>query len=169
MISQWPTFNPALDFPKEEAAMAKIIAAIRAIRNRRAEMNVPPSKKASLLIVTSDNDAFNDSTKTFFEKLAYSSAVTIADQGELANAVQIVSDSCTLYIPLSDVVDTEKELARLTKEKERLLGEIDRIDRKLSNPGFVAKAPAAVIDGEKEKLAKYQEMLQATEAALLSL
>jgi valyl-tRNA synthetase len=132
-------------------------------------MNVPPSKKASLLIVTADSDAFNDAAKPFFEKLAYSSEVNIAAQGELANSVQIVSEGCTLYIPLSDVVDTEKETARLTKEKERLLGEIDRIDRKLANPGFVAKAPAAVIDGEKEKLAKYKEMLEATEAALAQL
>jgi len=169
VISDWPKFDPALDFPKEEAAMAKIIAAIRAIRNRRAEMNVPPSKKASLLIVTADSEAFNDAAKPFFEKLAYSSEVNIAAQGELANAVQIVSEGCTLYIPLSDVVDTEKETARLTKEKERLLGEIDRIERKLSNPGFVAKAPAAVVDGEKEKMAKYKEMLQATEIALAQL
>ncbi|MBQ9692151.1 MAG: valine--tRNA ligase [Clostridia bacterium] len=169
VISEWPAFDPALDFPKEEAAMAKIIAAIRAIRNRRAEMNFPPSKKASLLIVTSDSDSFNDATKPFFQKLAYSSEVSIASQGELANAVQIVSEGCTLYIPLSDVVDTEKETARLTKEKERLHGEIDRIERKLSNPGFVAKAPAAVIEGEKEKLAKYREMLEATEAALAQL
>ena len=169
VISEWPTYDEKLDFPQEEAMMSKIIGCIRAIRNRRAEMNVPPSKKAKLLIVTSDTVTFSDKSANFFEKLASASEVDIADSGELENAVQIVSEGCTMYIPLSDVVDTEKEKARLTKEKERLLSEIDRIERKLSNEGFVAKAPAAVIEGEKEKLVKYKDMFAATENALAQL
>ncbi len=169
MISDWPIYDESLDFSNDEVSMDRIISAIRAIRNRRAEMNVPPSKKAKLLIVTSDSVTFDARCGAFFEKLASASEVTIASSGELENAVQIVSDGAVLYIPLADVVDTEKEKARLTKEKERLTGEIDRITKKLSNEGFVSKAPAAVIDGERAKLEKYTEMLNATEAALLSL
>ncbi len=169
MISDWPVYDSSLDFVSDEQSMDRIISAIRAIRNRRAEMNVPPSKKAKLLIVTSDHITFDGRCGAFFEKLASASEVSIADSGELENAVQIVSDGAVLYIPLADVVDTEKERSRLTKEKERLAGEIDRINKKLSNEGFVSKAPAAVIEGERAKLEKYTEMLNATEAALLSL
>ncbi len=169
MVSDWPVYSDQLNFPADEASMDKIIGCIRAIRNRRAEMNVPPSKKAKLLIVTSDSVTFDERCGAFFEKLASASDVTVAGSGELENAVQIVSDGAVLYIPLSDVVDTEKELARLTKEKERLEGEIDRINKKLSNEGFVSKAPAAVIDGERAKLEKYKDMLSATEAAIAQL
>ncbi len=169
MVSDWPTYSDELDFPADETAMDKIISCIRAIRNRRAEMNVPPSKKAKLLIVTSDSNTFDARCGAFFEKLASASDVSVAASGELENAVQIVSDGAVLYIPLSDVVDTEKELARLTKEKERLAGEIERINKKLSNEGFVSKAPAAVIDGERAKLEKYKDMLCATEAAIAQL
>ncbi len=169
MVSDWPVYSDQLNFPADEASMDKIIGCIRAIRNRRAEMNVPPSKKAKLLIVTSDSVTFDERCGAFFEKLASASDVTVAGSGELENAVQIVSDGAVLYIPLSDVVDTEKELARLTKEKERLEGEIDRINKKLSNEGFVSKAPVAVIDGERAKLEKYKDMLSATEAAIAQL
>ncbi len=169
MISDWPVYSEKLNFPADEASMDKIIGCIRAIRNRRAEMNVPPSKKAKLLIVTSDSVTFDERCGAFFEKLASASDVTVASSGELENAVQIVSDGAVLYIPLSDVVDTEKELARLTKEKERLEGEIDRINKKLSNEGFVSKAPEAVINGERAKLEKYQDMLSATLTAIAQL
>ena len=166
VISEWPTYKAELDFPNDEAAIERIIACIRAIRNRRAEMNVPPSKKAKLTIVTSDTDIFDAKCGAFFEKLASASEVTVTDSYESANDIQIVTEGATLYIPLSDVVDSEKEIARLTKEKEKLLSEIERIEKKLSNEGFVAKAPAAVIEGEKEKLSKYKDMLTATENAL---
>ena len=168
VISDFPVYDEKLDFASDEAALEKIISAIRAIRNRRAEMNVPPSKKAKLMIVTTDA-AFDESCKAFFQKLASASEVEIATAGEIENAVQIVSDGAVLYIPLAEVVDTDKEKARLTKELDRLAGEIKRIEGKLSNAGFVSKAPAAVIDGEREKLAKYKEMHAATEAALAQL
>ncbi len=166
VISDWPTYDEKLDFTSEEAAIEKIIACIRAIRNRRAEMNVPPSKKAKLLIVTKDRATFDANCGAFFQKLAYASDVTVAEDGELENAVKIVTDGATLYIPLSDVVDMEKEKDRLSKEKDRLISEIERIEKKLSNEGFVSKAPAAVIEGERAKLVKYRDMLTATEAAL---
>ncbi len=169
VISDFPTYSPELDFVKDEAAIEKIIGAIRAIRNRRAEMNVPPSKKAKLMIVTSDKDTFTEKSKAFFVKLASASEVEIAAAGEIQNAVQIVSEGAVLYIPLAEVVDTAKERERLEKELSRLTGEIKRIEGKLSNEGFVSKAPAAVIEGEREKLAKYKEMHEATEAALAQL
>ncbi|MBR2474551.1 MAG: valine--tRNA ligase [Clostridia bacterium] len=169
VISEFPMYDPALDFAKDEAAIEKIIGCIRAIRNRRAEMNVPPSKKAKLMIVTQDSETFTEKSKVFFTKLASASDVEIATAGEIENAVQIVSDGATLYIPLAEVVDTDKERARLTKELERLSGEIKRIEGKLSNEGFVSKAPTAVIEGERDKLAKYKEMHCATEAALKQL
>ena len=169
VVSEFPTYDEKLDFAKEEASIERIIGCIRAIRNRRAEMNVPPSKKATLMIVTSDTDTFTEKSKSFFTKLASASEVEISTAGEIENAVQIVSDGAVLYIPLAEVVDTEKEKARLSKELERLSGEIKRIESKLSNEGFVAKAPAAVIAGERDKLAKYNEMFAATEAALKQL
>ena len=169
VVSEFPTYDEKLDFAKEEASIERIIGCIRAIRNRRAEMNVPPSKRATLMIVTSDTDTFTEKSKSFFTKLASASEVEIATAGEIENAVQIVSDGAVLYIPLAEVVDTEKEKARLSKELERLSGEIKRIESKLSNEGFVAKAPAAVISGERYKLAKYKEMFAATEAALKQL
>ena len=166
VISDWPTYDEKLEFASEEAAIEKIIACIRAIRNRRAEMNVPPSKKAKLLIVTKDRATFDANCGAFFQKLASASDVTVASDGELENAVKIVTDGATLYIPLSDVVDMDKERERLGKEKDRLISEIERIEKKLSNEGFVSKAPAAVIEGERAKLVKYRDMLTATEAAL---
>ena len=166
VISDWPTYDEKLEFASEEAAIERIIACIRAIRNRRAEMNVPPSKKAKLLIVTKDNSTFDANCGAFFQKLASASDVTVASDGELENAVKIVTDGATLYIPLSDVVDMDKERERLGKEKDRLISEIERIEKKLSNEGFVSKAPVAVIEGERAKLVKYRDMLTATEAAL---
>ena len=166
VISDWPVYDEKLEFTADEEAIEKIIGCIRAIRNRRAEMNVPPSKKAKLLIVTKDSTTFDANCGAFFQKLASASDVTVASDGELENAVKIVTDGATLYIPLADVVDMDKERDRLNKEKDRLISEIERIEKKLSNEGFVSKAPAAVIDGEKAKLVKYRDMLTATETAL---
>jgi valyl-tRNA synthetase len=139
-------------------------------------MNVPPSKKAKVYIATAYKESFNTDTAVFFCRLASASDVEITDKIEnfdgvvsADNAVQIITDSATIFLPLSDIVDFEKEKARLEGEKKKLLGEIERLDKKLSNEGFVAKAPAAVIEGEKAKLAKYKENLEGVEAALAKL
>ncbi len=166
MVSEWPTVSEEFVFDAEEASMEKIIEAIRAIRNRRAEMNVPPSKKASVHIVTADKTTFSADVAVFFEKLASASEVDVSDSFEGKNAVQIVTDSATIYIPLADIIDFEKELQRLTKEKQDTIGEIERLEKKLSNEGFVAKAPAAVIEGEREKLRKYRDKLNGIELAM---
>mgnify|MGYP004516006401 CR=1 FL=1 len=159
MISRFPKYDESLDFPEEEAKMNALIDSIRALRNRRTEMNVAPSKKAAVYIVTERSDIYNPDTAVFFEKLAGASKVEFAPCPD-KNPIQIVSGSATLFVPLADIINFEEERARLNKEKEKTQGEIDRIEKKLSNEGFVSKAPAAVIDGERAKLAKYREQYE---------
>ncbi|MBR2292722.1 MAG: valine--tRNA ligase [Clostridia bacterium] len=170
MISAYPKFNDALVFESDAEKMSRVITAIKAIRARRNEMNVPPSRKAKVYIGTKYTDAFNESTAVFFTRLASASEVEIAagfeDVLSADDAVQIVTESATILLPLSDIVDTEKEIARLEAEQKKLTGEIERLEKKLSNEGFVAKAPAAVVDGERAKLAKYKENLVGVVAAL---
>ena len=157
MISEYPEYTPSLDFPEDEARMQSLIAAVKAVRNRRAEMNVPPSKKATVFIKSEKHDAFNETTSGFFTRLASASDVVYIDEYKGEDAVSIITDDCAIYIPLSEVVDFEKEKARLEGELVKTQGEIDRLEKKLSNEGFVAKAPAAVVDGERAKLKAYKE------------
>ncbi|MBR5809163.1 MAG: class I tRNA ligase family protein, partial [Clostridia bacterium] len=161
VISDYPKFKDELDFPMDEKNMELIMDAISAIRNRRAEMNVPPSKKAKVILVTDKADIFEKGA-TFFEKLASASETVVqaTKDGIDANAVNIVVDSCEIFIPMGELVDKEKELERLNAEKKKLEGEIKRVEGKLSNEGFVSKAPQKVIDEEKEKGRKYSEMLE---------
>lgn len=166
MISKWPEYNPDMNFPDDEANMEKIITAIRAIRNRRAEMNVPPSKKTKVYISASHSSAFSQHSKDFFRRLASASEVEFVQSYNSADSIQIVSDGAVIYIPMSDMVDTEKEIQRLSNEIDKLNMEIHRINKKLSNEGFVSKAPASVIEAEKDKLKKYTDMLDATKSAL---
>ena len=173
MIAKYPEFCSCLVFEADARKMNKTITAIKAIRARRNEMNVPPSRKAKVYIATKYTDAFNESTAVFFSRLASASEVEIGESFDDAfsadDAVRIVTDSATIFLPLSDIVDTEKERARLEGEQKKLVGEIERIEKKLSNEGFVAKAPAAVVEGEKAKLAKYRENLDGVLAALAKL
>jgi valyl-tRNA synthetase len=173
MIAKYPEFCSCLVFEADAEKMNKTITAIKAIRARRNEMNVPPSRKAKVYIATKYTDAFNESTAVFFSRLASASEVEIGESFDDAfsadDAVRIVTDSATIFLPLSDIVDTEKERARLEGEQKKLVGEIERIEKKLSNEGFVAKAPAAVVEGEKAKLAKYRENLDGVLAALAKL
>ena len=173
MISEYPKFNDALVFTEDSENMNRVIAAIKAIRARRNEMNVVPSRKAKVYIATKYTDAFCESAKVFFVRLASASEVEIADSFEgvisADDAVQIITDSATVFLPLSDIIDTEKEITRLSGEEKKLIGEIERLEKKLSNEGFVAKAPAAVVDGEKAKLDKYRENLEGVRSALAKL
>ncbi|MDD6799148.1 MAG: valine--tRNA ligase [Firmicutes bacterium] len=169
MISAYPEQSQRFEYACEEARMTCVIEAIKAIRRARADKNVPPSKKATVYIVTERKDVFCDATKAFFTRLASASSVEICDSVDEDNALRIITDSATIYIPLADIIDTEKELARLTKEKQDLLNEIIRLEKKLSNESFVSKAPAEVVEGERAKLRKYQDTLSSTEAALAQL
>ena len=168
MISKFPKFDENMTYDEEEEKMNALIDAVCALRNRRAEMNVPPSKKATVYIVTERNDIYNDKTARFFEKLAGASKVEFTPCSD-PNAVQIVAGSATLFVPLADIIDFEKEKERLNGEKKKTISEIERLEKKLSNEGFVAKAPAAVIEGEKAKLEKYKEQLENIEAAIQKL
>ena len=174
VIASYPKADEALEFAAESLEFARVIAAIKAIRLRRNEMNVVPSRKAKVYIATKYPASFGPSTHPFFTRLASASEVEVADAfGEdvvsADNAVQIITDSATIYLPLSDLVDTEKERARLEGERKKLTDEIDRVNKKLANESFVAKAPAAVVDAERAKLEKYTENLKGVEAALAKL
>ncbi len=160
MISEFPKFKSELCFETEEKQTEMIMSAVVAIRNRRAEMNVPPSKKAQVIVVTDKEDIFSKGI-AYFEKLASAQNVLVqkTKDGIDANAVNIVVDGAELYMPLGELVDKDKELERLNKEKVKLEGEIKRVEGKLNNQGFVAKAPAKVIEEEKEKGEKYRQML----------
>ncbi len=171
MISAYPKFTKRRVYTEDAEKMGKIIDAIKAIRTRRSEMNVPPSRKAKVYIQTKYSDIFDESSSAFFERLASASGVEYAEKFDESsvsadNSVQIVTDAATIYLPLADIIDFEKEKARLEGEKKKLLSEIERLERKLANEGFVAKAPAAVIEQERAKLAKYRENLDGVEAAI---
>ena len=168
MISSYPEFDGALVFTAEADDVERIIAAITATRARRAEMNVPPSKKAKLYVVTKYQDTFRRAEKILI-KLASASEVIITDSYDSDDAVAIATDVGTLYIPLAEVIDFEKERARLTAEMKKNDAEIERLEKKLSNEGFVAKAPASVVDAEREKLEKYREVRESLLASLAKL
>ncbi|MBQ4517364.1 MAG: valine--tRNA ligase [Clostridia bacterium] len=167
VIAAWPKYNEGLEFAKEATDMELIMSALKAVRNQRSEMNIPPSKKAKVFIKTEKADVFTQST-LFFEKLASASEAVVVGDDFVApeNAVSCVVEGAQIFMPLDDLVDKEKELERLTKEKERLLSEIKRVEGKLNNQGFVAKAPAQVVEEERKKEAKYREMLAKVEESL---
>ena len=173
MISSWPEYSEERAYTKEEKEVEIIKEAVRGIRNIRTEMNVPHSRKA-LVYVVSDNDdivsAFNDG-KLFFTSLAMASEVIIqSDKSGIADdAVSVVIANATIYMPFADLVDIEAEIARLTKEEERLNSEIARCKGMLSNEKFISKAPEAKVNAEKEKLANYEQMLSQVSERLNSL
>lgn len=162
MVSKWPEFRSEYDFPVEERKMQLIMEAIRNIRNIRAEMNVPPSRKAKIVFVASgtEEQGVLEEGKGFFERLAGASEVTVQSgkEGIPADAVASIIAGAEIFIPLEDLIDIEKEIERLEKEKTNLQKELDRVNSKLNNEGFVAKAPAKVIEEERAKKSKYQEM-----------
>ena len=162
MVSEWPVFEEEIDFKAEENEVEMIKNAVRNIRNLRADMNVPPSKKASVYVVSEKEEVrrvFEDS-KVFFATLGYASEVHVqADKAGIAeDAVSTVIPDAVIYMPFAELVDVEKEIARLEKEAGRLEGEIKRAKGMLSNERFVSKAPAAKVEAEKEKLEKYTAM-----------
>ena len=167
VIERFPAYDPALSFPEAEHDMQLVMDAIGAVRNRRAEMNVPPSKKARILVV-SDRAALYKDSEAFFMKLAGASEVDIAAGRENVpeGAVNIVVGGAELFLPMAELVDKQKELERLEKEKKDLGAEIDRVEKKLANQGFVAKAPQKVVDEERAKGDKYREMLEKVIASI---
>ena len=173
MISSWPVYQEERSFPKEEKDIETIKGAVRGIRNIRSEKNVAPSRKASVFVVSEDEGILNTFTegKLFFASLAYASDVTMQkDKNGIAqDAVSVVIPGATLYMPFADLVDIAQEIARLEKEEKRLNGELARVNGMLSNERFISKAPEAKIAEEKEKLAKYTQMMEQVKDRLAQL
>ncbi len=163
MLSKWPEFEEKLNFPNEEEKVELIKTAVKGIRNIRSEMNVPNSKKAQV-IISSNNELVNNTFKiseVFFKTLAFASDIIIEEHRNTPEgAISVVIPNGIIYMPFDELVDIEKELDRLKKEEEKLIKEVERVEKKLSNEGFVSKAPEKVITEEKEKMTKYKDMLQ---------
>ena len=169
MISKWPEYDPTLSFADEEAQMEKIMDAIRAIRNRRAEMNIPPSKKSKVYVETAFSDVFAVGSE-FIKRLAYASDVEIADAfGDLGNTVTIVTNDAKIYIPLGDLVDFEAEAKRLQKELAAAEEKLAFINKKLDNSGFVNKAPEKVVQQNRDEAAKLTEKIANLRSSLENL
>lgn len=144
--------------------MERIMAAIRAVRNRRAEMNVPPSKKSTLYVITPDTAVYEQG-KAFIMKLAYSDNLIVAQDAPQGaeEMVSCVTADCKLYMPMDQLIDFEKELQRVEKELQKNMKALEGIEKKLSNPGFLSKAPEAVVNGEKEKAEKLRALVSQLE------
>ena len=161
MLQKFPLFSAALDFPEEEADFEVIMSAVRAVRSRRAEMNVPASKRPSLIIVTERQSLF-EAGSVFLSKLAYAGAVTITDSppGETEGMVSVITNEAKMFMPMAELVDIEKEIARLKKEIEKAERDLESINGKLANEKFVSRAPEAVVEAEREKTVKIQALIQ---------
>jgi valine--tRNA ligase len=163
MISSWPEYSKDFDFANEMEAVENIKEAVRSIRNVRTNMNVPPSKKAKVFIVSSDESLRNiyEESKNFMLPLAYASEIIVKfdNEGIDEDAVATVVAGANIFMPFAELVDTEKEIERLQKEEKKLEAELSRVTSMLSNEKFTSKAPQAKIDEEKAKLEKYQMMM----------
>ena len=170
MVSSWPEYDEKLNFSVEEAQMESLMDAVRAIRNRRAEMNVPPSKKAKVLILTEKKDTFSAGAG-FFPKLAYASEIELIDAvpADAAKMASVVTGDAQLYMPMGDLIDFEAERVRLGKEKSKVEADIDFVMKKLNNPKFVDKAPEKVVAAEREKADKLREHLAKLEESIAAL
>ncbi len=165
MVSDWPIYIEAFDFEAEEAEFEKIMDAIRAIRNRRAEMNVPPSKKAKVYIDTAFADTFSRG-KEFICRLASAADVAVGEAIPDADAVCIVTDAAKIYLPLAELVDFSAELERLEKELKKATVDKEFFEKKLNNAGFLAKAPEQLVAAQKEQYAKVLEKIEMLESSI---
>ena len=161
IVANWPVYTDALAFPKEESLMESVMNAIRSIRNRRAEMNVPPSTKAALFVLTSKPQVFTEGSD-FIQRLAYADQVTVLDKepDNIDKMVCCTTSDAKLYIPMGQLVDVAKELERLDKELEKAQKNLAVIEGKLSNENFVARAPESVVNAEKEKAEKARNLIE---------
>ena len=173
MISSWPEYKKEWAFEADELAVERIKEAVRGIRNVRSEMNVPPSRKASVFVVSEREEVRSifEKGRIFFATLAYAGEVTIqADKtGISEDAVSALITDGAVYMPFSDLVDMEKELERLKKEEERLTKELARVNGMLNNEKFLSRAPQSKIDEEKEKQKKYSQMMDQVKERLAAL
>jgi valyl-tRNA synthetase len=173
MISEWPKFREDWAFDEEEAFLEQVKAAVRSVRNMRAEMNVPNSRKTKIFIVSEQADIREkyELVKNSYMPLMNVNEVLIREsrEGIPEDAVSLVIENAVLYIPLDELVDKEAELERLTKEEQKLTKELARSKGMLSNERFLSKAPEAKVNEEKEKLAKYEQMMAQVQERLAQL
>ena len=168
MVTEWPKFSEEFNFSEQEAEFEKIMLVIKAIRNRRAEMNVPPSKKARVCIQTNFADTFSTGT-SYICRLASASEVEIGDNFDAEGAVRVVTDAATVYMPMKELVDIDGEIARLNKDLQKAIVDKEFFEKKLNNAGFVAKAPAAVIEQQRQGLAKALDKIKMIEDSIADL
>ncbi len=164
--AKWPEYREELHFKAEEDAMETVKDAIAAVRARRAEMNVPPSKKAQMIIVTKQPQNYEEG-RHFITRMAYGSDVTVSTEApaDLKGMVTVVTHDANIYMPLSELVDLEKELERIAKEREKAVANLERIEKKLSNESFVSRAPEAVVNAEREKADKARALIEKLDAS----
>jgi valyl-tRNA synthetase len=160
IVAKWPEYKAELNFKAEETTMESVMDAIRAIRNRRSEMNVPPSKKAALYVLTAKPQVFQEG-EGFIQRLAYADSVTLldAEPADLNGMVTCATSDAKLYIPMGQLVDVAKELERIRKELESNLKFLNSLEAKLSNEKFVSRAPEAVVAAEREKAQKTKDLI----------
>ncbi|MBQ3487365.1 MAG: class I tRNA ligase family protein, partial [Clostridia bacterium] len=170
IVAQWPEVDEALSFKTECDAMESVMDAIRAIRARRTEMNVPPSKKAALYVLTNKPQVFHEG-EGFLQRLAYADTVSLldAEPANLDGMITITTPDAKLYIPMGQLVDVAKELARITKELEGAKKFLSSIEGKLKNEKFVSRAPEAVVNAEREKAAKHRDLIAQLEESLAAM
>jgi valyl-tRNA synthetase len=170
IIEKWPEYGQEFSFPKEEAAFGMVIDAIRAIRSTRAEMNVPATKRPTLYIVTDKTEIFG-SCKAYFSKLAYAGEVIVSDTApeKLEGMASVVTNDARMFMPMAELVDIEKERARIMKELEKARKELEGQMKKLSNEAFLAKAPEHVVNAERERAEKARALIENLEESLKKL
>ena len=170
MIAEYPGFRQELCFPEDEVNFEMVMEAIKAVRARRAEMNVPPSRKSHLIIVTGKAKAFTEGEK-FICKLAYASGIQVTDQlpGSTEGMVSVITDNARMFMPMAELVDLEKERARMEKELANAKKQLDGQNAKLANENFVSRAPEHVVNLEREKKAKLEALIENLEDSLKKL
>ena len=168
MVSSWPVFDEKLDFPGEKDDFEKIMGVIKAIRNRRAEMNVPPSKKVTVNIETELISVFSAGIP-YICRLAYASEVNIAKEVSHDKSISIVCEKANVYMPMNELVDVEKELERLSKDRQKALVDKEFFEKKLNNAGFMAKAPEKVVEAQRDGFKKAEEKIAKIDAAIKEL
>ena len=168
MVSEWPVYSEELNFAEAAEKFEKVMAAVKAIRNRRAEMNVPPSRKALLCVETAEKDVFSAASPVLM-RLAGGSSVEVGTEFKMPDAVRVVTDAATIYIPMNELVDFTAELARLRKELETANKDKEFFEKKLNNPGFVAKAPKELVETQKAQLSKTLDKISMLEDSIKSI
>ncbi len=168
MISEWCKYDEALNFPVEEEAMNRVMSAIKAVRNRRSEMNVPPSRKAKLYIATKYIEDFTNGS-VFMNRLASASEIEISSEFDIEGSVSVITESAKIFIPLNELVDLSAEKARLEKELETAKKDLEFVENKLNNPGFMAKAPEKVVAAQREAQAKHLAKISMLEESIQKL